>query len=101
MAQGKAAESEQQKARIAKRYKVFEATRMQAAAGERRVHLINISETGALVHGTPPAPDLATVVRLDVAGDDVPARVMWAAGDRFGVMFLARLTPVCLARLIG
>jgi hypothetical protein len=87
--------------RIAKRYKVFEATRMQLPTGERRVHLINVSETGALVHGGVPVPVPSTVVRLDVAGDDVPARVVWADGDRFGVMFLSRLTPVCLARLIS
>ena len=39
---------EPHQARIARRYKVFEATRMTSAGGEARVHLINLSLTGAL-----------------------------------------------------
>jgi hypothetical protein len=100
MTQAEAA-GEAQKPRIAKRYKVFEATRMHAPSGEARVHLINISESGALLHAASAAvPIPGAAVRLEISGQEMPARVVWADGDRFGVMFLRRLSAECIARLI-
>jgi hypothetical protein len=99
MAHGSSAASGEQTPRIARRYKIFEATRMQCPAGDLRVHLINISETGALVHGSAPAQGAA--ISLDISGAATPARVVWSDGDRFGVVFLSRLTPFCMAKLIG
>ena len=100
MAQGDSAASRVETPRIAKRYKIFEATQMHGPAGDARVHLINISETGALIHATT-APAAGAAVRLDIVGTEMPARVVWSDGDRFGVMFLRRLGAECLQRLLA
>lgn len=99
MAHGSGVASGAKTPRIARRYKVFEATLMRCPAGDVRVHLINISETGALVHGAAPPPGAA--ISLKISGIDTPARVVWADGDRFGVAFPSRLAPLCLERLIS
>ncbi|MBV9843317.1 MAG: PilZ domain-containing protein [Sphingomonadaceae bacterium] len=88
-----------QQARIARRYKVFEATRMTCGAAESRVHIINLSLTGALVHATHP-PEPGAHVTIDLAEMGVAARVVWIVGERFGVAFDKPLDENALARIV-
>jgi hypothetical protein len=72
--------------RKARRLKTFQTASLHVAGGVRRVHLLNLSTSGALVHSDDP-PIAGTPCRLDAAIDLGAARVMWVAGQRFGVMF--------------
>jgi hypothetical protein len=56
--------------------------------GERsmRVHLLDISAGGALVHVASP-PETGSRVALDCAGIARQATVRWVGGSRFGVAF--------------
>ena len=86
-------------ARIARRYKVFEATRMTSAAGESRVHLINLSLTGALVHAAQP-PEPGAAITIELLESAVAGRVVWVVGERFGVAFASPLEDNALARVL-
>ena len=68
------------------RSKVFQPAQMTVGAVTRRVHLLDLSRSGALVHAADP-PAVGTVVRLTVDTTLGLARVMWRRGDRFGVAF--------------
>jgi len=81
--------------RIAHRYKTFEPTTLRSDAGEARVHLINLSATGALVHMADP-PELGAAVCIDLKGTAAEARVVWRDGARFGLAFRTRLTSVTI-----
>ncbi|QNA85238.1 PilZ domain-containing protein [Sphingomonas sp. So64.6b] len=72
--------------RKARRLKTFQTASLHVAGGVRRVHLLNLSTSGALVHSDNP-PAAGTACRLDATIDLGAARVMWVAGQRFGVMF--------------
>lgn len=68
------------------RLKLFQPTTMAVAADMMRVHLLDLSIGGALIHcSTPPAAGAA--VRLDWAGRMRTARVVWVNGTRFGIAF--------------
>jgi hypothetical protein len=73
------------------RLKVFQPTEMHFERERVRVHLLDLSATGALVHHPSPPPNGA-MVQIKCAGMMRAARVMHQDGTRFGVQFLAPLT---------
>jgi hypothetical protein len=56
-----------------------------------RVHLLDLSATGALIHHAAP-PAVGATVRLECAGRMRMAHVMWVNGSRFGIAFALPLS---------
>ena len=82
------------------RHKVFLPAEMRDAQGPARVHLLNLSATGALLHGdSAPAP--GAVVQLTCAETNWLARVVWVQQKRFGVVHVAPFGPKAIAALVG
>ena len=78
--------------RATPRLKVFEPTAMHDHGGEAvKVHLLDLSATGALVHAAV-APPSGARVQIDCGGAMRTARVVWANGQRFGVAFTMPMT---------
>ena len=73
---------------------------MWAGRGLVRVHLLDLSCTGALVYAEN-APPAGTIVRLACPVSLGAARVVWSRGKRFGVAFAAPLRPDALDALIA
>lgn len=86
--------------RIAKRLKIFEPAFIQCGRASARVHLLDLSYTGALVHGGPTAPPSGTFLRIHCKDLDIAARVAWVRGPKFGVEFLKPLFAEELAKII-
>ena len=82
------------------RRKLFQPCELDVAGASRRVHLLDLSETGAQVNGTSP-PAAGSLVTLDCSGWRRSARVAWVRGQRFGVTFVAPLTPTQLEELLA
>lgn len=82
------------------RHKVFLPAEMATAAGTTRIHLLNLSLTGALIHGEP-APRAGAVVQLRCGDVAWPARVVWAQHSRFGVLHVTPLAPGIVAALVA
>ena len=76
--------------RVAHRHKVFLPARMITPQGDLRVHLINVSVTGALAHYELP-PVVGTVIALEIGGWTIGGRIVWTDGRRFGIAFSGRL----------
>lgn len=72
--------------RATPRLKIFQPAQMVLGDRSVRVHLLDISVGGALVHAAIP-PELGSRVTLDCAGIARPATVRWVGGSRFGVAF--------------
>ncbi|WP_160296798.1 PilZ domain-containing protein [Sphingomonas sp. ERG5] len=85
--------------RSARRLKTFQVASMHIGDDVRRVHLLNLSTTGAMVHASDP-PAKGASCRLDAAIDLGSAHVTWVSGQRFGVMFDRPLSDASLAILI-
>ncbi len=84
----------------AARHKVFLPAELTGADGAVRVHLLNLSSTGALIHAeVPPIPGMT--VRMRCGGATWSARVMWTQGKRFGIMNQTPLTPAQTAALVA
>lgn len=82
------------------RLKLFQPATMRMGGEGSRVHVLNISLTGALVHrDAPPSPGAA----LDIAigGLERRAHVAWASGARFGIQFQTALSEDELARVVA
>ncbi len=86
--------------RGAPRHKVFLPAEMTTAEGTVRVHLLNLSPTGALLHGDAP-PRAGATVQLQCGDERWTARVVWAHDKRFGIAHAAPLAPALLERMIG
>lgn len=86
--------------RAAPRHKVFLPAEMAAAGATCRVHLLNLSPTGALIHADA-APEAGTVVQLTCAQASWAVRVVWAHDKRFGVVHVPPLAPAAVAALVG
>ena len=82
------------------RHKVFLPAEMSDENGPARVHLLNISLTGALVHGDA-APRAGAVVQLRCADANWLARVVWSQDKRFGVVHVAPLAPAVVDALVA
>lgn len=86
--------------RGANRAKVFQPGEMHTVSGSQRIHLLDLSLSGALVYtaGQPPAE--GAVVRITAGVSLGAARVMWVIGKRFGVSFPTPLSPECVDTLL-
>lgn len=82
------------------RHKVFLPAEMVAGTTTSRVHLLNLSITGALIHGDAP-PRAGTVVQIRCDAHGWLARVVWAQQKRFGVVHVTPLAPATVDALIG
>ncbi|HEU0043205.1 PilZ domain-containing protein [Sphingomonas sp.] len=73
------------------RRKLFQPAQLDAAGGTRRMHLLDLSETGALANSPEPPPS-GSFVSL-ICGDlRRSARVVWVEGRRFGLAFVMPLS---------
>jgi hypothetical protein len=68
------------------RFKLFQPTEMIVSGQASRVHILNISISGALVHSAQPVA-LASLVELQCGSHLRAARVAWVNGLRAGVAF--------------
>jgi hypothetical protein len=81
------------------RHKVFLPAEMSGAHGRTRVHLLNLSPAGALLHGD--SPKAGATVQLVCAKQSWTARVIWTQQQRFGVVHVAPLGPGVMRTLVG
>lgn len=86
--------------RIAKRLKTFEPAVLCGPDGElRRIHLLNISATGALAYGQDP-PRAGMSVTLHGPLEIGQAQVRWQRDNCFGVAFSIPLSADQLGRFV-
>lgn len=81
------------------RRKVFLPAEMSGVHGQARVHLLNLSPAGALLHGD--APKAGSMVQLVCAQQSWTARVIWTQQQRFGVVHVPPLGPGVMRNLVG
>ena len=86
--------------RGAPRHKVFLPAQMDTPDGSSRVHLLNLSPAGALVHGEV-LPRRGATVELSCGAQRWAARVVWAQNRRFGIVHAAPLAPALLDALLA
>ena len=84
----------------ATRHKVFLPAELIGPDGTTRVHILNLSATGALIHADAP-PMTGATVRLSCGAIGWGARVMWSQGKRFGIMNQVPLTIAQTATLVA
>jgi hypothetical protein len=72
--------------RGAKRVKVFQPATLARDGATFRIHLLDVSATGALAHAHEPPP-ARSQVRVECAGLVRTASVRWSEGKRFGLLF--------------
>jgi len=82
-----------QVSRARPRFKLFQPTTMTVGKDLVRVHVLDLSATGALLHHATP-PEAGSTVRLECVGSLRPARVVWVKGTRFGISFTLPLSEV-------
>ncbi|UZK64959.1 PilZ domain-containing protein [Sphingomonas sp. M1-B02] len=86
--------------RRAPRIKLFQPAEMVCGSGEReRVHLLNLSTSGALAYAQR-APAPGDAVELACGAVLGAARVAWASGQRFGLHFDAPIPPAQIEALL-
>lgn len=73
------------------RLKLFQPGTVRVSRDLLRVHVLNISLTGALVHRDQPPPP-GTLLDIRIGGMERRASVAWASGARFGIQFQIPLT---------
>lgn len=83
--------ADKQLLRARPRRKIFYPTQMRIGLWNARVHLLDLSASGALVHCATPIA-MGTLIRIECAGMARSARVVWSEGERFGVQFFAPLS---------
>lgn len=82
------------------RIKIFQPAEIRCGSdAPRRVHLLNISTHGALVHGDI-VPQLGAEVRLLCGVALELARVRWRSGKRFGVAFAEPIAQAAIDALV-
>ncbi|AJP73179.1 hypothetical protein TS85_17360 [Sphingomonas hengshuiensis] len=64
-----------------------------------RVHLLDLSTLGAMVYGTP-TPAVGSDVQIACGIGLGTARVAWAEGRRFGVVFARPIAESCLDAIL-
>lgn len=82
------------------RHKVFLPAEMTEGDSASRVHLLNLSMTGALLHADT-TPSGGSVVQLAVGDTRWPARVVWVQDKRFGVVHVTPLTRMAVEALVA
>ncbi|MBY8826269.1 PilZ domain-containing protein [Sphingomonas colocasiae] len=86
--------------RATPRLKVFQPAHMVLGGISVRIHLLDISIGGALVHVADP-PEQGAGVALDCAGIVRSATVRWVVGSRFGIAFDEPLSDAELEAVIA
>jgi hypothetical protein len=81
----------EQTARARPRRKLFQPAELDMAGGRGRVHLLDLSESGAQLNAARP-PLQGSFVSLSCGDLRRSARVAWVAGRRVGIAFLMPLT---------
>lgn len=85
--------------KVARRFKAFSPTTLRTLDDETRVHILNISRTGAKLHGQSPVqPDQTIEVMIDDRW--FGGTVRWRRGEIFGVAFHVGLPVDTLAALL-
>jgi hypothetical protein len=93
------ARSEEERRR-APRVKLFQPAEMRNTSGQTtRVHLLNVSTTGALVYGDA-APGIGEELSLACGIALGEARVAWRVGRRFGVAFARPIAPAQVEAMV-
>ena len=82
------------------RHKVFLPAEVIGLSGTTRIHLLNLSLTGALAHGEPMAAP-GSVVQLRCGTTSWLARIVWVRDKRFGMVHVVPLAPGVVATLIA
>ena len=85
--------------RTAPRQKVFLPAEMMGGEGASRVHLLNLSAAGTLVHGQA-APLMGAIVQLRCEAATWFGQVVWTTPKRFGVMHLTPLSGDAVETLV-
>lgn len=91
--------SEIEERRRAPRMKLFQPAELRRGGDARRVHVLNLSTSGALVYGDQ-APELGAEVRLSCGIALGIGRVAWVSGRRFGVHFLKPLSGLVVEQVL-
>lgn len=85
--------------RAAPRQKVFLPAEMTGSGGASRVHLLNMSAVGTLVHSNA-APVMGAIVQLRCEAATWFGQVVWTTHKRFGVMHLTPLSGDAVDTLV-
>ena len=93
-------DSQRRRSERAKRVKIFQPMDIQLADRLERIHLLNLSLTGAMAHAEAP-PAAGTTINLSDAEDRVVARIVWTNGRKFGLAFAKPLTAVQAKAISG
>lgn len=91
--------SHKEERRQAPRLKLFQPAEMRSRGDESRVHLLNLSTSGALVYGEK-VPALGEEVQLRCSLPLGPGRVAWVEGRRFGVAFRQTLSDAVVEQVL-
>ncbi|WP_167073110.1 PilZ domain-containing protein [Sphingomonas vulcanisoli] len=86
-------------ARRTRRQKIFQPFILVGPRGERRAHLLDISENGALIH-CDPSCDKGALVQIKLPDRSLGAKVAWSASPHFGVIFAQPLSANALSALL-
>lgn len=81
------------------RMKSFQPAVIRIGDRSGRFHLLNISPDGAMCHMTDP-PHIGSAVVLDFRWWSIDARVVWAVGKQFGIMFAQEIAPALVAAVL-
>lgn len=76
--------------RVARRLKTFKPAELRQAGAATRIHILDVSASGARAHGA--APVKGAFVTLDCGSLSRAAIVAWAKGSRFGLAFVQQLS---------
>ena len=86
--------------RAVKRVKTFVVGELQRDDQAMRVHVLDVSTAGALVHARS-APSIGEGVHLTLGRHGDPGRIVWVDNDRFGIRFSPPLSAARLDRNTG
>ncbi|SEN23300.1 PilZ domain-containing protein [Sphingomonas gellani] len=86
--------------RAARRRKLFQPAELRHGDMTQRVHLLDLSTSGGLVHITAPPP-AGAIVTISCGPLSRSARVAWSAERRIGVAFVRALSDRELEAVIG
>ena len=87
-------------ARYARRMKVFQPATFAGEGPACRMHLLDVSATGALAHSHEP-PTRGATLRVECLDVVRTATVKWSEGKRFGLLFDRPLTGAEVERLVA
>lgn len=91
--------SSEEERRQAPRAKLFQPAEMHGRGGDARVHVLNLSTSGALVYGER-TPGEGEQVWLTCGVPLGMGRVAWVSGRRFGVQFLTPLPNIVVEQVL-